>query len=288
MTAAAVIALVLSASACGKASDESSGSQSASKTAIQVPATVKQKGALDVGAFVPYPPYSVMQGGQVQGTEADMIRAVAQKMGVQARIHTLSFEAMIPSVVNGRNDLLIGPFADTAEREKQVSFIDTSQIGMRALVLKGNPHHVDPLAPCGLTGGEVAGSNNLTVLKYLAKKCAQEGKPRLKVLTFNDPGDSFLSLINGRTDFSLQDAPVAVYTAQQNNKLEPLPAIVKQPGEAYQGWIVGKDNRQLQTALLQAINQLIQDGSWKKTMHASDGGLVLTPPLLNGKPAAGS
>lgn len=285
----AIIGLALGGAACGKASDESSGSQQASKPGIQVPANIKQKGAIDVGAFVPYAPYSFMQGGQVQGVEADMIRAVAAKMGVQARIHTMNFEAMIPSIVNGRNDLLIGPFADTAERQKQISFVDTSAVGMRAMVLKGNPKNVNPDEPCGLTGGEEAGSYQLTVLQSLAKKCARQGKPHVKVLTFTDPGTAFLSVVNGRTAFTLQDPAVAKYTAEQNKKLEVLPNTLKAAGDQYQGWILGKDNTQLQKAVVQAIDELAKDGTWQKLLQkAGLRELVLTPPLVNGKPFAGS
>ncbi|MFG2658509.1 transporter substrate-binding domain-containing protein [Streptomyces sp. NPDC048425] len=286
LAGALAVALALTATtACsGSASGsaDSAGGSKDSASAAKLPADIKSKGAIDVGVYVPYAPISYMENGKVVGTEPTLIRAVGDKLGIQVRFHTLAFESMIPSIVNGRNDVLVGMFQDTEERQKQVDFLDIARSGMRAVVLKGNPKHIDPNSVCGLTDGEEAGSYQLTVAKYLAEQCARQGKPKLKVLTFTDPGQAFLSLENGRTDLTLQEPAVAKYTVRQNEKLEVLKPLVTVPGDSHQGWILPKGNEALRNALVQAIKELVKEGRWRKLMKEtgiSDAALI--PPLVN-------
>lgn len=81
------------ASASGSASDapsagQSSGGQSAAPAQIVVPDEIKSKGAIDVSAFFNYPPYTVVNNGKLEGIEPTLVRAVAAKMGVEARFTT--------------------------------------------------------------------------------------------------------------------------------------------------------------------------------------------------------
>ncbi|GHB56791.1 ABC transporter substrate-binding protein [Streptomyces viridiviolaceus] len=289
LTVAMVAVLALAASGCSVKTAGSTGAGSDSKSGAsnaRLPADIRSKGAIDVGVFVPYAPITYMENGKVVGTDPTLIRAVGDKLGIEVRFHTLAFESMIPSIVNGRNDVLIGSFQDTAERRKQVDFLDISRSGMRAVVLKGNPKNVDPDNACGLTGGEEAGSYQLTVAKYLAEQCEKQGRPRLKVLTFTDPGQAFLSLENGRTDLTLQAPAVAKYTVQQNEKLEVLEPLVSVPGDSYEGWILPKGDEALRTAFVHAIQELIEEGRWQELMKETGiGDAALIPPLVNTEPA---
>ncbi|MFF1761582.1 transporter substrate-binding domain-containing protein [Streptomyces sp. NPDC058266] len=282
-----VVGLALLASACS-ASHSGTSRSDGSSSAIQLPKGVRARGTIDVGAFFNYPPYTMVTGGRLEGIEPELVRAVADKLGVEVRFHSLSFEAMIPSVVNRRSDLLIGMFADTAARRKQVGFVDLMHSSMRALVLKGNPKHVDPSAPCGRTVSESAGSYQEAVVKMIAARCAKEGKPALKMLTFPDPGTSFLAVINGRTQFTLQDPALARYTADKGKELEVLDAPVREAGGQVQGWIFATDNTGLRTAFIKAIHELIKEGKWQKIMDRSGiGDEALNPPTDSTRPVKG-
>ncbi|MFA3877983.1 transporter substrate-binding domain-containing protein [Streptomyces sp. MMCC 100] len=285
LAVAVAAVLALAASGCSVKTADSTGAGSDSKSGAshaRLPADIRSKGAIDVGVFVPYAPITYLENGKVVGTDPTLMRAVGDKLGIEIRFHTLAFEAMIPSILNRRNDVLVGSFQDTVERRKQVDFLDLSRSGMRAVVLKGNPKNVDPGNACGLTGGEEAGSYQLTVAKYLAEQCEKQGKPRLKVLTFTDPGQAFLSLENGRTDLTLQAPAVAKYTVRRNEKLEVLQPLVAVPGDNYEGWILPKGDAGLRAALVQAIQELIEEGRWQELMReAGTGDAALIPPRVN-------
>ncbi|MGH3240379.1 MAG: transporter substrate-binding domain-containing protein [Spirillospora sp.] len=286
---ALVAGLVVGLSGCSVSTTRPVESGGGAAATIRLPDKVRSKGALDIAAFANYPPYTTLENGRIGGIEPDLVRAVAAKLGVEARFHDLAFEAMIPSVVNGRNDLAIGMFADTPERRGQVGFVDIIRSEMRALVLKGNPRKVDPAKPCGLTSGESAGSYQSTIIKSIAKRCAADGEPELKQHEFTDPGASFLAVVNGRTDLTLQDPAVAKYTAGKNPALEMLHTPIKGDASLLSGWIFAKGNQELRTAFVQAIEQLMKEGTWQKKMaDAGLGEVLLQSPTIDTQPVKGS
>ncbi|MFT4085418.1 MAG: ABC transporter substrate-binding protein [Nocardioides sp.] len=292
LVGAVVASLALTVQACGSSSgttSTSSGDSSDSATStgsVSLPSSIASSGVLSVGAFFNYPPYTIASGNSVSGVEPDLISAVAEELGVKAEFHNLAFEAMIPSVLNGRSDVLIGPFADIAARRKKVTFIDTLKVEMRMLVPAGNPDNIDPDDLCGTTAGESAGSQQLQLLKADAKKCAAEGKPKMTVLTFTDPSESFLAVTSGRTDYTVQDPALAAYTAKQNSKLELLDDHVMGDTPIAEGWVVDKDDPELAEAIVAAIKSLIADGTWQKIMTDNGlGDLAIEPPTINLKSA---
>lgn len=284
---AAMAGLALVVQACSISTTDTGSGDGAKETAsdIQLPDSIAEKGAIDVGAFFNYPPYTEAKDGGVEGVEADLVRAVGEELGVEVRFHDLAFEAMIPSVVNGRSDMLIGPFADTAERRKEVSFIDVSTSLMRALVPNGNPENIDTADLCGTDAGETSGTQQAVLMDKIAAHCKAEGKPEVNLLKFTEFGASFLAVANGRTDFTLQDPVLAARTDEQNPDLEMLETDVMLDQPQPQGWIIQKDDMELGNAIAQAIVNLNEDGTWGKiTGEAGLRKLLIMPPTINTEP----
>jgi polar amino acid transport system substrate-binding protein len=293
--AAAVLAgLTLGASACSVSTtkddgDAGKGGNDGSSSTIALPDDIAKQGYLDVGSYFNYPPYTLPDGNELGGIEADLMRAVGKELGLEIRFHDLAFEAMIPSVVNGRSDVLIGPLADSEDRRKEVSFVDTLNTQMSMLVKNGNPKNVDPSDICGLTAGESAGSLQESVLKTVAANCKAAGKPELKLLSFGEVSQSFLSVKNGRTDFTLQDPAVAAYTDKQDDELELVDGHLAEDVPVLQGWVVAKDNMVLAKAFAAAIEKLAEDGTWQGILD--EAGLkdaTNLPPTINTQPVDAS
>lgn len=286
ITAAIAAATALMLSGCSSSTPEepAAGGSSSQGADIALPAKIADKGAIDVGVYFNYPPFSFAEGGELQGIEADLARAVGEQLGVEMRFHDLAFEAMVPSVINGRTDMLIGPMADTTERRKEVTFIDTLSTKMQALVKTGNPTGFDITDPCGAKGGEVAASNNLATAQALADACADEGGPEISLLKLQDAGGVFQSVISGRTDFTLQEPALAKYMVETTPELElqgdPFPSF---DGE-WQGWVFAKNDTETVEAVYAAIEALIENGTWQEIM--SEAGLeasMVVPPRINGE-----
>jgi polar amino acid transport system substrate-binding protein len=144
---------------------------------------------------------------------------------------------------------------------------------------------------CGLKVAVQTGALEEQVMKRTAAACKAAGKPEPKLTNVTETNTDLLAVTNGRSDLALRDPAVGTLAAKQNPKLEVLPTVIPAAKtKQLSGWLIKKDNTALQTALAQAINELVKDGTWKKILD--DGGVgnaAILPPMLNGQalPAGG-
>lgn len=276
-------------SASATAGSGQSGSAPAGPIAL--PDELKQRGVLNVATFYNYPPYTVVKDGQLTGIEADLVRAIAKELGVEAKFNDLAFEAMIPSVVNGRNDVMIGAVADTDERRQQVSFLDLFNSRMSVLVKAGNPAGIDPANLCGRTFVVATGSTyQMGIVDKVSKQCVADGKPEIKQLQVADPGAVYLALGNSRGEFTVQDPAKAKSIADQDGGKTMQVLDGHLPGDegSRSGWVFAKGSDPLRAAFVQAIDRLIADGSWQQILDkAGLGSSALMPVEPNPSLAAG-
>jgi polar amino acid transport system substrate-binding protein len=279
--AGAIVSLFLTLQGCAA---PASTAKPVASSNIDVPAAIKAKGVLEVGSYFNYPPYTLGEkNGELQGIEADSIRAVAQKLGLKVHFTDLAFEAMIPSVINGRSDVLIGPLVDTEERRKQVSFIDLASVHWSFLTRAGNPAKVDPSNLCGTKAAQSSAAEQVAVLGKLSEDCKAGGKPEINVSKFTEVQAPFLAVNNGQADYTLEAPAVAKYSADKNPGLGMLDGDI--PTDQKQGWVVAKGNDQLVKALVEAVIELNHDGAWQKIMEpAGLSNVMVTPPTVDMKP----
>lgn len=260
--------------------DASSGTPVAAAADIEVPSRVSEAGALNIGAFLGYPPYRyVGEDRKPAGIEIELANAVAQKMGVEAKFQNVEFAALPPAIENGRFDFAVGlnlPLTD----ENRLDTLGWITSGLVFVVKKGNPEGIDPnnLCSTAVTFGETGGSINLETATAIAADCGEQGKPRPKVREFQDVATRNQALQNGQSTVMLDDPAVAKYTAEEQNvPVEVLPGG-ELKGEFAEpvplGWLFRSDDTEMKTAVTQAIDALIEDGTWQSIL---DRGGVLTP-----------
>lgn len=282
LTAAAAATSIVALTSCGSPASDTQ----TSADGIELPASVEAKNSLDIAVYVPYPPYTTVgTGGEPGGLEPDLMRAVAEKLGVDPKFHSMKFEAMIPSVVSGRNDVMIGVMADTEERREVVSFTDLYTAGFKVVTAAGNPQSVDATNLCGATVGEAPVSVQHDIVTRLSKDCVAAGEPAIEILDLVNPADNLVTLTNGRTDATLIDAVMADDLAKTNDSYEVLDEFIEGP-TIYSGWLYKKDNDVLMNAVCEAISSLIDDGTWQRIMEEYGAGdVALMPIRMNTEPA---
>ena len=94
---------------------------------------------------------------------------------------------------------------DTAERRKQVAFVDYLSVGQSLMVKKGNPKKINTLT--SLSGKSVSvevGTTNKQFLDAESKLLVKKGKPAIKVVTFPKDTDAASALKTGRVDTLLR------------------------------------------------------------------------------------
>jgi polar amino acid transport system substrate-binding protein len=266
-----VLAFVGVLAGCGGGSKSSSSgtttSSQSSGSAITAPAGVKSSGTLVFCSDITYPPEESYKPGTTtpEGSDIDIGKYIADKMGVKARFDNTGFDGIIAALLAKKCDLIISGMNDTPERRKQVTFVDYLKVGQSFMVKKGNPEHItgiDSLA--GKSASVETGTTNKDYLDAQSKRLTSMGKKAIKVVTFPKDTDAANALRTGRVDAYFGDAPVVAYYIEQTpdafalggNPVNPIPI----------GIAIRKSNNDLRVAVTKGIHMIYADGTMDKIL----------------------
>ncbi len=275
--AAALVLVVLAG--CGSSSSSSSTSSSATTSSAsneaggadasivaQVPASIKSKGTLNVATEAQYAPneFIASDGHTVIGMDAELMEAIAAKMGLKVKLINSDFETIIPGLAAGRYDLGISSFTDTKEREKTVDFVDYFEAGISFYAKSDANPGVNTVADlCGKTVAAEKGTVEAEESEAQSKKCTKEGKKDVTTLVFPGQNAVNLAVSNGRAELGMADSPVADYQVKQSNGAFKL--IGKEYEVAPYGIAIPKKSGMTQPVLA-AVKSLVADGSYAKIL----------------------
>jgi polar amino acid transport system substrate-binding protein len=293
---AVLSATVLGLAACGDSGDSDSGSSGTSSSggtsttatrsadvAAQVPAAIKSKGTLTVAADATYAPneFIASDGKTVQGTDADLAKAIGAVMGLKTTVRNQTFDSIIPGLEGHKYDMGMSSFTDTKEREQTVDFVTYFSAGTSFFVKADGGPDIQTLDDlCGKKVALQKGTTQADDAAAQSKKCTADGKSKVTVLVLPDQPAANLALSSGRAEVSMADSPVAAYQVKQSQdqfKLSGEPY-----GTAPYGIAIPKDT-DLENAVLAAVKQLIDDGTYLailKKWGVQDG--AIADPTING------
>lgn len=154
-----------------------------------------QEGKLIWATNATFEPYEYKEGDKVVGIDAEIAEAIATKLGLEAQVENMEFDAIIPSVVSGKADIGIAGMTITDERLNNVNFSDTYvEAGQAIIVKKGSDiKGVSDLA------GKVVGVQRGTVGDSYVSDSAN-GVNVASVERFSACPDAVQSLIAGKID----------------------------------------------------------------------------------------
>jgi polar amino acid transport system substrate-binding protein len=255
-----------SAAETSAASTEPSAAATAAAPSIAVPAAITSAGKLVWCVDVSYPPEESFKadGTTAEGSDIDIATEVAKRFGVTAEIDNTSFTGIIASLTGKKCDLIISGMNDTAERAKQVAFVDYLKVGQGLLVPAGNPKGIHTLED--LSGKAVAvqlGTTNKDALDAENVKLKAANKPQIDVQTFDQDTDAFQQLALGRVDAYSGDSPVCAYYAAKPDNAGKFEVGGTPIDPAPIGIAIRKDDTELQAAVKAAIDGMYADGTMK-------------------------
>ncbi|MEQ4518710.1 ABC transporter substrate-binding protein [Pseudarthrobacter sp. B907] len=284
--AAAVLAVgVLALSACTNASETGTGgaatpSGSAAKAsfdpttvkkddalAAMVPAAIKSKGTLTIGADTSYAPAEFLgnDGQTAVGYDVDIAKAIGATLGLKVQVQTAEFTGILPAL-GPKYDLGISSFTINKERLGAVNMVSYFNAGTAWAVQKGNPKKFSLDDVCGKSIGVQTGTvQEDPDLSDRNKKCTAEGKKPIDIVTLKNQTDVTTRLVNGSIDAMAADSPIIGYAlTQTNGQLEKLGDVYD---AAPQGIAVAKSDTALADVIQKTMTKLIQDGSYKKILE---------------------
>lgn len=258
----------------GSSSNGASVSKDASLAAL-VPASVKSRGSIRVGVDASYPPNeSKDPNGNAVGWDIDLFNAVAAKLGLKVNYNIASFDTILPNITGGKYDVGVSSFTDTAEREKQVDFVNYYSAGILWASPADKPT-VDPSNACGLKVAVESGTTEeQDEVPAKSKQCTDAGKPAISILKFDGQDQATNAVVLGQADAMSADSPITEYAiAKSNGKLK---AAGKTFEVAPYGYAVDKGSK-MAVALQKATQALVDDGTYTKILTkwgVNDGALT--------------
>ncbi len=173
-------------------------------------AKIQQKG-LVVGTSNDWP-YSFLdqKTNAWTGLDGDIIQYACKMLKIdKISVQTVSFDGLIPGLLDGRLDIVGDSIHYTMNRSKVVNFCWGTYFYAEALVVpKGNPHNLHQLSDLkGYTVGTLLGTNYAEWLGDV---------PGVKTQLYKDWAQILPNLAIGRTDAALFDQPVVAMLMKQH------------------------------------------------------------------------
>lgn len=273
-----------SASSSGSSASSSGSGAVDSAAAGLVPAAIKAKGTLVIATDPSYPPNeSKDQNGNIVGWDVDMGKAIGAKLGLKVTFTEVTFDDIVTGISTNKYDAGMSSITDNKKREGVDDFVTYFNAGTKLMVPKGNPKHLTDSSPtdlslCGLTIGVEKGTvQEDPDIPTRSKACQAAGKPVIKALSQDTQDQINESLASGRCDAVLADSPVVDYYASSGN--------FQSVGDIYSGApygiAVAKSNNGLSQAVLAALKDLVQDGTYHNltSKYGIQAGDYTTPGL---------
>lgn len=275
LLAAAVAAAVTAG--CG--SDDNAGSTASSSgagttvaaasdqsVAALVPPAVKSRGALRVAADATYAPLEFIDddGRTVVGADADLIKALADEMGLKADLRNVTFDSIIPGLVAKKYDLGAS-FDDTKEREQAVDFlVFTSTSSSFYTKAQGGKSVGDIADLCGVSVAVLTASVQADAASDQSATCTKDGKPAVKVLKFQTQTQANLAVSSGRAALGFTGTAVATYQAKTTDG--QFKVVGDAQGVRPHGFAIPKASG-LDKPLLAALKAIMQNGSYTSILQ---------------------
>jgi polar amino acid transport system substrate-binding protein len=216
-------------------------------------------------AIEAYAPYTSMQGTKMVGLDADILNAIAGKLGLTVQPVVTDFPGMLASVQSHRVDITIGGVAWSADRQKQGLFTDPPYYSPPAMAVKDGKTY--------RTVADLSGHSLGTVEGYVWVKSIQ-AVPGAKLHAYPDAPSVFSDLGSGRIDVGFLD-PLLIIAAQKaqpglkiaTEYLTPPTAeeVAQHPAYSYfqpymTGFYLPKQESRLNDAISAQIRAMYTDG----------------------------
>jgi ABC-type amino acid transport substrate-binding protein len=154
---------------------------------------IKQRGTLRAGVKFDTPPFGFLDDkNEPAGFDLDIVRAIAEKLGVKVEFVKVTSPTRVPMLVSGNVDLVAASMTHTRERDKAIDFSITYYTGGQSLMVPADSP-INGLKD--LDGKEVAVQQGTTLEKNIAAAA-----PKAKITAFKDYDSAWLALAQGRVD----------------------------------------------------------------------------------------
>lgn len=83
-----------------------------------------------------FPPYELLSGSDVVGFDADMMKAVCDKLGYELKIENMDFDSIIAAVDSGKADVGVAGMTVNEDRLKNIDFSDPYTTATQVIIVR--------------------------------------------------------------------------------------------------------------------------------------------------------
>lgn len=258
-------AMALSLAACGGSTDntvegedtqaEADAADTEAEDSEAVVSTVVD-GELIWGTNASFPPYESIDNNEVVGIDADIAAELGARLGLEASVENMEFDAIIPAVTSGKVDIGIAGMTVNEERLVNVSF-STPYVEAGQVIIV--PEGSDITSVDDLNGKIIGVQRGTTGDDYVSD--TENGVEPGEVQRFSSAVETGQALLTNKVEAVVLDNQPAKSIVNANEGLEILPEPLTSEQYAI---CVSKDNE----ALLDAINAALADMEADGTLQA--------------------
>lgn len=204
-----------------------------------------------------YIPFEFLDGktNEMVGYDIDLMRMMADKLGVELEVVDMDFTSLIPTLQSGKADVVCAAMYIKPAREEVVDFATPyMKTGMVLVVPAANDSIMSTDDLTGLRVGAKMGATSEAVLQDLLDKGAD-----FEIVAYNETVDYMLDLETGRIDAAVND----LLNQLEFNKTKKGLKIVGEPFTSAELGIAVQDG---DAELLAFINECLAEFSSDGTM----------------------
>ncbi|AYD41089.1 amino acid ABC transporter substrate-binding protein [Clostridium fermenticellae] len=242
---------------CGSSSNSSNSGQSKSSSDSSLD-NIKKAGVIKIGLEDSFPPMEFRNNkNELKGFDIDMANAIGKKLGVKTEFVPTDFNGIILALKTGKFDAIISGLSITDERKKEIAFSEPYLMDSQIIIVKnGNTaiKKADDLK--GKTVGVGLGTTSENV--------AAKMKGLKEVKKYDKTTEELQDLLIGRIDAVVVDEPVGRYYLSASDKKGKYLVLNDNLTKEPMGIGFKKENKDLQSAVQKAVNELKKEGELSK------------------------
>jgi polar amino acid transport system substrate-binding protein len=212
-------------------------------------------GTLTVGTLSDAPPsICIDSAGQFTGFDNELLRAIAEKLGLEINFVGTEFSGLLAQVASRRFDVGSSSITTTEARRRTVGFTNGYDFGYFSLVV-----------PTGssITGfDKLAAGQRIGVVQGTVQEAYVIDTLGLDPVKFPDYNTVYASLKTRQIDAWVAPSQQAVGTVQPGDPAEIIENTFSL--DNFVAWAVANDNPPLIDALNSGLDAIIADGTWSR------------------------
>ena len=203
-----------------------------------------------------YPPLAFKSNGQLMGAEVDMAVALGQELGRPVQFEVLRWDDLIPSLLDGRTDIIMSGMSVTQSRQIRVAFTSPYlRNQLRVIFAQSNADKFKTVDDVLKTEVRIGVAQGTTADAFVQKNCPQA--ERVPLGRRRDA--AFYMLQGNRIDLYVDDTFALAQILSEN---EAQVGYLKAPlAEDDLAWAVRPEDQQLLTQVNAVLARWKQDGT---------------------------